>query len=488
MPSLTFRIARAGAVLAVLLAIGGNSAHAQVSPGPLARAHAALGGQFDCLECHDQGKKGLDLRCLACHKEIAATLAARRGLHGKAQLGQCAKCHPDHAGEDFELIAWEEGSAERFDHSKTTFPLEAKHRSLKCRDCHNAKSSVSPIADLSPCTDRSRGYVGLETACAACHADPHQRVLGEACGSCHGQDAWKPASNFKHQDADYALTGKHSTTKCDACHKAARLSLPIGKNGERAPLWKPLAHGECSDCHEDPHRDKLGPACAKCHVTDDFKRVERDRFDHDRTRYQLRGKHVSLKCEQCHSEETAWGKKPRFEKCTDCHKDAHGGSDRLAGKPADCGACHSVAAFKPSTYTAAMHSDASYALTGKHLAIACGECHPKVKGAAAAALGPAAVMLRPKHDACTDCHSDAHKGQTSGGERGGTCESCHTSAGWKPARFTVADHERTRFALVGRHAKAQCAACHGPDRPGLPPVPPVAEIGSARVWLRIETL
>jgi len=49
-------------------------------------------------------------------------------------------------------------------------------------------------------------------------------------------------------------------------------------------------------------------------------------------------------------------------------------------------------------------------------------------------------------------------------------------------------NERTRFALVGRHAKSACSACHGPERPGLSPVPSVAQIGSARVWLRIETL
>jgi hypothetical protein len=38
-----------------------------------------------------------------------------------------------------------------------------------------------------------------------------------------------------------------------------------------------------------------------------------------------------------------------------------------------------------------------------------------------------------------------------------SCEACHTEDGWLPARFA---HERTGYALEGRHERADCVACH----------------------------
>lgn len=453
----------APALLLTSLALSPGFAFAQVSPGPLARAHAALGGPLDCMKCHAKGENGLDRQCLACHREVAATLEARRGLHGKARLGPCAKCHPDHAGEDFAMIAWPEGSEERFDHSRTIFVLKGKHRSLACRDCHNARLSVSAIAALSPRRDRSRGFVGLETSCTACHADPHRKILGDNCESCHSQDTWKPASGLRHQDTGYPLTGKHATTECDACHRAERLRTPVAADGRREPHWKPLAHEECAACHEDPHRDRLGPACSTCHVTESFRKIDRQRLDHDKTRYPLRGKHRSVECAKCHDEKTAWGKKPRFDKCTDCHEQAHGKEALLADKPVDCDACHSVESFKPSTYTAAMHADADYPLEGKHRTVTCQNCHPKKQGAAAAGLGPAAVLMRPRHDLCTDCHEDPHRGRFGpNGDRPyeKQCVGCHSLDAFRPARFGLDEHSRSAFPLEGAHRAVPCLDCH----------------------------
>jgi len=444
-------------------ALAPDLADAQVSPGPLARAHAALGGPLDCMKCHAKGDKGLDRQCLACHREVAATLEARRGLHGKAQLGQCAKCHPDHAGEEFEMIAWPEGSQERFDHSKTIFVLKGKHRSLACRECHNAKLSVSPIAALTPRKDRSRGYIGLGTSCTDCHADPHREVLGDNCERCHSQDAWKPTSGLRHQDTSYPLTGKHAATQCDACHRAERLRTPVAANGKREPLWKPLSHEECSACHADPHRDRLGPACSTCHVTDSFQKIDRRRLDHDKTRYPLRGKHRSVECAKCHDEKSAWGKKPRFEKCADCHEQAHAKEALLAGKPVDCDACHGVERFAPSTYTAVMHAGTNYPLEGKHRTVACQSCHPKMKGVAAEGLGPAAVLMRPRHNLCTDCHEDPHRGRF--GPRGDRpyekqCVACHSVDAFRPARFGLDEHSRSAFPLERAHRSVPCLDCH----------------------------
>ncbi|HEY1099431.1 MAG TPA: cytochrome c3 family protein, partial [Myxococcota bacterium] len=40
------------------------------------------------------------------------------------------------------------------------------------------------------------------------------------------------------------------------------------------------------------------------------------------------------------------------------------------------------------------------------------------------------------------------------------CQDCHTPDGWLPARFA---HDKTGFALVGRHDGVACASCHDAD-------------------------
>ncbi len=435
---------------------------AQLSPGPLASAHAELDGPLDCMKCHRRGDTGLEAQCLACHREIAATLDARRGLHGKATLSECGPCHPDHAGRDFDLIAWEEGGPEQFDHSKTTFTLAGKHDTLECRGCHNAKLSVSPIAKLSPRKDFSRGYVGLSLVCVGCHADPHEEALGDSCRQCHDENAWKPAAGFDHEKSAYSLTGKHEQTSCEACHRAERLERPIGADGKRTALWKPLAHNECSDCHEDPHRDQLGAECGGCHTTDGFDIVDRDGLDHDRTRYPLRGKHRSVECSSCHDEREAWGSRPPFERCDDCHADAHDGQARLAGEEVDCDACHDVEGFSPSTYTVARHARADYPLAGRHAETACGKCHGQPRGSASR-WGSAAVVLRPRYGECTECHADPHRGRfTAEAEHAyaGGCEACHGLTAFRPSKFAIEDHDRTAFALRGAHRAVACVYCH----------------------------
>ncbi len=456
----------------LLAAVAGTSAKAlaQISPGPLARAHASLDGPLDCMKCHGAGDKGLDRQCLACHKEIAATIDARRGLHGKGRLESCARCHPDHAGEDFDLVSWAEGSEDRFDHSKTVFELKGKHRQAECRDCHNPDKAVSPIASLSPRKDRSRGFVGLETSCASCHDDPHLGVLGTTCQSCHDEAAWTPAPAFDHGRTAYPLTGKHATIECDDCHRADRLGRPLAADGRREPVWKPLAHGPCSDCHDDPHDGRLGPECSSCHNTESFGKTDRESFDHDRTRYPLRGRHRRVDCASCHDEKTAWGAKPPFGTCSSCHEQAHGNASRLAAE-SDCSACHSVDGFDSSTITAARHDDFAYPLRAAHVRVACDSCHPKRSGSAAAGLGTAAVLLRPPSGRCTDCHDDPHANRFGpGGERpyADECLACHGMDAFRPASFGLDEHARALFPLEGAHRTVPCLDCHEALAPGRP--------------------
>jgi hypothetical protein len=471
-----------------------TAARAQVSPGPLARPHQDLDSNLKCFNCHGQRGQGggsLPDRCLACHKEIASLVDRGVGLHGNVPKADCAKCHPDHAGLDFKMINWEEGSSERFDHQRTKWPLEGKHAQAKCRDCHKPEFLSPAVIGLAPGKDHAETWIGLDRGCSPCHKrqDVHRGALGNDCGKCHGQTVWKPATTFNHAKTDYPLTGRHAKVTCDKCHLATTLKLAVDKQGNRVPLYKPLPYKECTACHADPHANRFGPACARCHVTDNWKRVPQGTFNHDLTRYPLRGKHVPLQCGQCHDPVKAWGKKPLFQTCTACHADAHAGTAILLGKIVDCAACHDVQAWKPSTYTVEQHKAAAYPLEGAHRNTRCDACHRKdPAGAPPGRLGTAGVLIRMAHARCLDCHQDDHGGQLARRPDRGACEGCHHIDAWKPSTYTVAQHAKLRLPLLGRHSAITCAACHGPSRAGLPPLPGPETLGKAGVAILLKEI
>lgn len=463
--------ATAAAILTALLACA--AARAQVSPGPLARPHHDLEGNENCLKCHASKSTGQDERCLDCHKAIAQLKAQGRGFHARAGKGSCAKCHPDHAGVDFALIDWPKNGPPGFDHGGSTgFRLAGKHASIACRDCHQAKYRATKERV------KKDGWVGLSPACASCHADPHKGALGTDCARCHRPTAWKDVSAFDHGRTAYPLTGKHATVRCAACHRPA---------GAKETILKPLPHAECSDCHRDPHAGRLGPKCSRCHGTAGFKKVAAGSFDHDRTRYPLRGAHRAVACASCHVPGRADRERPAFGRCENCHADPHAGQGTLAGKPVDCAACHDVSGFKTSTFTAARHAATPFPLDGKHAAAKCAACH-RPAAPDRAKLGKAGILMRPRHDACASCHADPHGGQLASRPDKGACDACHTTATFKPSRVGPAQHAKLKLPLDGAHAKVACAACHGAARKDLPAPPGAARAGKAGfVFAGIET-
>ncbi len=484
-----------GALGGLALLVAGRVARveAQVSPGPLARAHADLEGNRACFQCHPPAgsRDRMDDRCLACHGEIAALRAARRGFHATVTDKPCAKCHPDHGGREFQLVAFDEGAPEKFDHARAGYPLEGAHARVACRDCHQPKNQRAAVVARMKARDHARSWLGLETACASCHGDPHRGQLGLECTKCHGMSAWKPASRFDHAATRYPLTGAHAKVECAKCHLAPAVATTLDARGQPLPQWKPLPHAECSSCHKDPHAGRFGGACARCHVTEDFHRINSATFDHDKTRYPLRGAHAGVACAKCHDPQTAWGAKPAFARCDNCHRDAHAGQTAraaaigadgaarsgrgsgakagagpgpAAGGPApDCAACHDVRAFSPSTFTAAAHQNTRYPLEGAHARAKCAECHAKGTPATAATLGPARIPLHPNHAICTDCHADPHRGRFSAGgprARNEGCISCHGMDRFSPSRVDVRLHAGFRYALEGAHRAVPCVTCH----------------------------
>jgi len=302
----------------------------------------------------------------------------------------------------------------------------------------------------------SQAHAKLEDECAQCHvrfdraaqdrlcmdchkdvgrdvatkAGLHGRQKPQACRTCHTDHKGREAriapldtKRFDHALTDYALRGAHQQTDCAKCHVPPR-------------KYRDAPH-VCSACHrkDDVHKGALGEKCADCHTESRWKEA---RFDHDKTRFALTGKHADTTCATCHK---AGQYKDTPRACIGCHRkddDARGHKGQFGEK---CESCHGTQRWKPSVFN--HDSDTHYALRGKHRSLRCTDCHT-------------APLYKSKlGQSCFDCHrkDDKHKESL-----GRDCASCHTERDWKEkAKF---DHDKTSFPLLGKHAAAECKSCH----------------------------
>jgi hypothetical protein len=433
-----------------LLIGGARDLDGQISPGPVSKAHQSISGVTECTSCHRLVTVGGGLTCLGCHTEINQRLTANKGYHAAVVKrdnpdNDCARCHSEHNGEKFQLIRWEP-SEEKFDHNKTGYPLDGKHATTKCKDCHNASRIQTPWKKLIKEKDLNRSFLGLSQSCISCHEDFHKGQLSKDCQSCHNTTTWKDTARFDHSKTKYPLTGLHAKVACAKCH------LPEGPNQQ--PKYTGLKFSSCVDCHADPHHGAFQKKdCASCHSTAGWKQIGgiSAQFNHDKTNFPLFGKHQGVRCEACHR--TGDFKAPiPYKLCWDCHRpDPHGGQFAKRKDRGECESCHTVDGWKPSTFTVADHRTSDYPLEGAHAKVECAKCHiPE----------GVATQYRIKFGSCTDCHKDEHAGQFAAPPLSNRCESCHTVNTFAPSTFTLALHQKTRFVLEGAHLAVACADCH----------------------------
>jgi hypothetical protein len=209
-----------------------------------------------------------------------------------------------------------------------------------------------------------------------------------------------------------------------------------------APASQPPAQDYGST--HSPHGN-LNVPCQNCHTTQGWKPIRAiPEFDHNQTRYPLRGMHQSVTCTQCHI-------KPVFtnvgQRCQDCHADIH---KRQLG--ANCEQCHTVRGWNVSIQQVQQHNK-RFPLTGAHAAVDCDSCH---KGAANS-------KFQTMSTDCYSCHAADFKNATNPNhvtaQFGTTCDQCHGTDNWLNAKF---DHSSVGFPLSGGHAvpPRQCADCH----------------------------
>ena len=428
--------------------------HAQISPGPLARAHQSLDGAANCTKCHQVSTSSPSFRCLECHREIAAEVQQHRGLHSTfPQAGPigaaCVKCHSDHNGVDFKMLHWDP-TTKGFDHAKTGFALDGKHAGVQCRTCHAAQHISAQARPLLTAKDLNHTWLGLLPACTTCHVDKHEGRLGPNCARCHSTTDWKPTSidrqNFDHSATRFPLTGEHRTVQCQGCHTP-------GLDGQ--PRYAGIAFANCADCHKDPHKGAFKQGCDSCHNTFSWTKSSfTSTFDHSKTQFPLLGKHLNVPCLTCHRGGNF--KAPiAHTACASCHTpDPHG--DQFLRRPDGdrCEACHTVDGWSPSTFSIADHAKTSFPLIFPHAAVKCASCHL-----------PAGTHTQFKLNfaLCIDCHKDEHLGQFADAPWHNRCEQCHTGATFHTSTYTLAKHQKSSFPLTGGHEAVACNECHKPS-------------------------
>ncbi|MBL8491195.1 MAG: cytochrome C [Rhodocyclaceae bacterium] len=324
---------------------------------PLRLAHAKV----ECADCHpDKRYAGAPKECNGCHREDD---------DHKGQFGnRCDKCH-------------DEGQWKRFffQHERDTrFALRDRHRPVKCTACHKGTLYRERIG----------------SACVSCHRgdDVHKGELGQKCESCHNERNWK-AGKFDHEAA-FPLRGAHREARCDGCHRARNYA-------DKPPT-------ACFSCHEkdDRHRGQLGRQCKDCHTDRNWRVPE---FDHERSQFPLRDRHVQVACAKCHST-------PAFRdaarECTGCHRkdDVH-----KQGLGEQCGKCHDAADWKRGRFD--HDRETVFVLAGAHRRIRCHACHDKPWTGRSIAAAE-----------CYGCHKrdDIHFGTY-----GTRCERCHAPDDWR---------------------------------------------------------
>lgn len=428
---------------------------AQLSPGDLSQSHADLEGLSNCTKCHEIGQKVIPANCLSCHVILNERIKDGKGLHANTGYEDCADCHSEHHGGEYKLIYWSDGQ-ENFNHKETGFELQGKHASVKCNNCHTPKNIKDKQNLQSQKKDLNTTLIGLSQDCLSCHQDEHRGQMDNNCLNCHNMQGWKPAPDFDHDKTIFRLTGLHNKVECKNCHKT--ITDNKFEDDKSYLKFAGLEFDDCTNCHKDPHNNKFGQNCESCHNSSGWQNYAKNRFDHNRTRYPLKGKHTLVNCEKCHGNSKS-KKIARFSECQDCHKDYHSGQFANRPKKGDCEECHSVNGFTPASFTISNHEKTNYPLTGAHLAIPCLACHEqkwinKTK----------TIQFDFSSTNCESCHNDPHKGQvdkykniiTNSSNKAG-CEYCHSTESWQSVQF---DHTQTQFLLEGKHNLIRCNICH----------------------------
>lgn len=169
--------------LAVLILLAVLWPELMVAPGHVMLAHRSF--EADCFACHRPFIGSRPGQCIQCHKPAEIGLVTTKGL----------------------AIANE----------RKLTPFHQDLLELDCVACHSDHQGVKPFRPIGRFS-HDLLKVARRDQCSGCHQAPldtmHQGTTG-ACGQCHSQAAWTPAT-FDHETL-FSLTGDHQAP-CKTCH------------------------------------------------------------------------------------------------------------------------------------------------------------------------------------------------------------------------------------------------------------------------------
>ncbi|NQU88623.1 MAG: hypothetical protein HQ541_23005 [Mariniphaga sp.] len=254
----------------------------------------------------------LTLDCTKCHKG-SYTNPVKHSL--------CSDCHDDYHNNQFlknniKPDCSDCHSVQNFTSSNYTiekhnlldFKLNGSHLATPCFQCHKKEDKWS--------------FRNIGSGCTNCHENVHQNYIQEkyfnngSCNNCHNETAWN-LTDFDHKKTDFPLEGKHADVSCRQCHYSE-------KKGISVQHFKEL-NQNCVTCHPDIHYyqfvENNKTDCGKCHTNENWKP---EKFNHEKARFKIDGKHIGLDCIKCHKPIVENGKrfvKYKFEdiSCASCH-------------------------------------------------------------------------------------------------------------------------------------------------------------------------
>ncbi len=232
------------------------------------------------------------------------------------------------------------------------------------------------------------GHVKYEDKCEKCHNDFDKTKQKDRCIACHE----KIADDLKQKKGFHGKSKEVGTTECKVCHTEHK-----GRDAK-------VVH------------------------------LDKERFDHKLTDFELTGAHKTASCGLCHKEGKLYREAPSA--CNDCHKDNDVHKGKMGKK---CQDCHKTDNWTKNEFD---HDKTKFKLKQAHKKVMCDSCHPNQR-------------YKDVPKTCNACHqsNDVHSGNM-----GNKCEECHTENKWKESKFN--HDKKTKFALKGAHKKASCASCH----------------------------
>lgn len=376
------------------------------------QCHTPVGWKPPSLFSHAQARfkllgKHTDVVCAKCHP----TKNDAKQVNGSTSFlqftgikhGQCTDCHTDQHKNAFgqkcdqchSPSGWKnvQLARENFNHAVTRFPLSGKHHSVTCDKCHKNSDWMG---------NKNKNF----SRCTTCHEDYHRgqfvsRTDRGECSGCHDVHGFSPVryDAAEHKNARFILKGAHLAIPCSKCHDKTVID---GKTTIRF-RWDDFA---CTSCHRDEHEGQFAEkisagGCESCHSVQSWQEL---RFDHEKTRFSLEGKHLSVPCEKCHKRITRndrQTKQYRFENtaCATCHPDVH--QRQFASVDTDdtpCAGCHSPRGWKFVSFD--HNKQSRFKLEGKHTPLACSKCHKQEIFPS----GETATRFKPMDMECTFCH------------------------------------------------------------------------------------